>query len=205
MLGNLAGYHSALGEREEAATTSNRAASVLYDLYSDDPEPFQADLLRMLRTTADHLTAIGRFDFAAEAAKLRADVIEVGGGRGVELAEALADLGGSLIGLARFDAAAQVFERAEAMCQDMGSPPPCTRSSSTGSPGAASNSAGPRRPCGWPVAASDSLSRSRPTTRALTCPNLPNCWTTSAAICRSAAVRWRLWKRQAARSVFGNG
>ncbi|WP_248961163.1 tetratricopeptide repeat protein [Sphaerisporangium perillae] len=115
VLHNLSGYHAALGHLDLAWTTADRAAGIRYGLHAKDPDAIESDLLLSLRAAAEYASATGRFEDAARAAAIRVEVFEAHDEPGVELAEALVDLCGSLTGTKRIVEAAEAAERAESL------------------------------------------------------------------------------------------
>ncbi|GGL43470.1 tetratricopeptide repeat protein [Planomonospora parontospora] len=112
VLHNLAGYHEALGDLERAWEAADRAAGIRHRLYGMDAEAFRDDLVLSLRRASDYASVLGRFDRAVHAASIRVEVAEAHGEPGVELAEALVDLGGLLTGVDRIEEAAETVEQA---------------------------------------------------------------------------------------------
>ncbi|WP_169987051.1 tetratricopeptide repeat protein [Microbispora sp. H10836] len=118
-LGNLSGYHAGLGELDEAWAAADRALTIRHRLWLLDPAAVEPDLLASARAASDYATRSGRAEEAAYANAIRVEVFEAREEPGVELAEALADLAGSLTGTPRLREAAEAAERGASLLAAM--------------------------------------------------------------------------------------
>lgn len=112
---NRADSHSMLGDDVQAAADADRAVQIFYEQWSAEPAPHEGYLLRALHKKLEYCAQAQDGQGAVDAATLQVHVLQARPETEdrEELAAALIDLGGCLMGLDRYQEAAQAFSSAE--------------------------------------------------------------------------------------------